>query len=244
VVAPLERRRHIGDSPLASGVRSDGGDTVRTRKATRALAGWGALALFLAAGASGCGPSAGSAARGREIFAACVACHGPDGEGNRQIGAPNIAGLPRWYVENQLQQFLSGHRGSAAADTTGRLMATAVAPLLKKADDVASVAAYVSGLPARRPAATLPPGDTVQGKVDYQPCATCHKADGTGKLDVPPVTLQADWYLLAELHKYKNSWRGTNEGDLQASRMRAVSIPLSEKQMRDVVTYIGTLASR
>jgi cytochrome c oxidase subunit 2 len=208
------------------------------------LGGRGALVLLLVLGPSACGPSRGSAARGKKIFAACAACHGPEGGGNRQLGAPDVAGLPRWYVEGQLQQFLSGHRGTAPADTTGRLMAAAVAPLLKTDDDVASVAAYVVSLPARHPAPTLPPGDTVQGKVDYQACSTCHGADGKGKYDVPPVTTQADWYLLAELRKYKNSWRGTNEGDLQASRMRAVSIPLSERQMEDLVAYIGTLAHR
>lgn len=208
------------------------------------LGGRSALALLLALGPAACGPSSGNAARGKKIFVACAACHGPDAGGNHKLGAPNIAGLPQWYVEGQLQQFLNGHRGTAAADTTGRLMAAAVAPLLKNEDDVASAAAYVASLPARRPAPTLPPGDTVQGKVDYQACSTCHGAEGKGKYDVPPVTTQADWYLLAELHKYKNSWRGTNEGDLQASRMRAVSIPLTEKQMRDVVAYIGTLARR
>lgn len=201
------------------------------------------LALLLV-GLSGCWSSGGSAARGKKIYTACAACHGPAGQGNRKIGAPNIAGLPEWYIKGQLQQFLSGHRGAAAADTTGRLMASAVGALLKNADDVASVAAYVSGLPGRRPAPTLPPGDTIDGKVVYQPCVTCHKADGSGKYDVPPLTLQADWYLLAELHKYKNSLRGTNEGNLDASRMRAVSIPLTDKEMRDVVAYIGTLARR
>lgn len=201
------------------------------------------LPLILLMGLAACS-SGGSTARGKQIFTGCVACHGPAGQGNRKIGAPNIAGLPDWYIKNQLQQFLSGHRGTAAADTTGRIMASAAGALLKNQDDVASVAKYVSGLPGRRPAPTLPPGDTVEGKVDYQPCSTCHEADGSGKYDVPPVTLQADWYLLAELHKYKNSLRGTNEGDLNASRMRAVSMPLTDKQMHDVVAYIGALARR
>jgi cytochrome c oxidase cbb3-type subunit 3 len=30
------------------------------------------------------------AARGKEKFAACAACHGPDGKGNPQLGAPNL----------------------------------------------------------------------------------------------------------------------------------------------------------
>jgi cytochrome c553 len=171
---------------------------------------------------------------------ACAACHGADGAGNTELQAPNIAGLPEWYVEAQLRQFLNGHRGTEAADTSGRRM-TAAAQTLTGTGDVPSVAAYVAGLPARRPPPTLQVGDPAQGKVAYQACASCHRDDGKGKLDVPPVIVQADWYLLAQLRKYKKSWRGTNEGDLQASRMRAVIIPLDDTDMENVVAYIGTL---
>ena len=30
------------------------------------------------------------AAKGNEKFAMCAACHGPDGKGNQQLGAPNL----------------------------------------------------------------------------------------------------------------------------------------------------------
>lgn len=199
-------------------------------------------ALFI--GSACAAPSGGSADRGKEIYPACAACHGPGGEGNRELGAPNIAGLPRWYIEGQLRQFLGGHRGTQAADTTGRRMAAAV-QLLEQSDDVtgevASVAAYVADLPPRSQKPTLVTGDPAQGKVEYQACASCHGDDGKGKFDVPPVVAQADWYLLAQLRKYRDAWRGTNPNDLQASRMRAVTIPLDDAAMKDVVAYIETL---
>src|SRR5215831_1673998 len=40
-----------------------------------------------------------SASHGRELFATCAECHGPQGEGNSAIGAPNIAGMNAWYIE-------------------------------------------------------------------------------------------------------------------------------------------------
>ncbi len=199
------------------------------------------MAVLLVSVLVGCGPSDGDAAHGKQIFAGCAACHGPRGQGIQALGAPNIAGLPRRYVEGQLQAFLGGRRGTAAADTTGRSMAAAVDSLLESPDDVASVAGYVSGLPAHRPPPVVQGGDPVQGKVEYRACALCHGAAGKGRQDVPPVVVQADWYLLAQLHKYRASLRGAHEGDPQASRMRAVSIPLSDKQIRDVVAYIETL---
>lgn len=39
---------------------------------------------------SGSGHDAVKAARGKEKFAACAACHGPDGKGNPAMGAPNL----------------------------------------------------------------------------------------------------------------------------------------------------------
>jgi cytochrome c oxidase subunit 2 len=206
---------------------------------------WVGVVAMVTLGTYACGvPSSGDAVRGRELFPVCAACHGSKGEGNADLQAPNIAGLPAWYVEGQLRQFLGGYRGGVPADSAGRRMSIAAQVLTQSGDearDVASVALYVSRLPAERPAATLPPGDPARGKVEYQACASCHGADGRGKYDVPPLLAQADWYLLAQLRKYREAWRGTNANDLQASRMRAVVIPLDDGAMEDVVAYIGTL---
>lgn len=40
---------------------------------------------------SGSAHDSARAARGKEKFAACAACHGPEGKGNQQIGAPNLS---------------------------------------------------------------------------------------------------------------------------------------------------------
>ena len=39
-----------------------------------------------------------------QLFQLCSACHGPQGHGNRELMAPAIAGLPEWYVVNQLKK--------------------------------------------------------------------------------------------------------------------------------------------
>lgn len=41
------------------------------------------------------------AAQGREKFAVCAACHGPDGKGNPQIGAPNLTDNVWLYGESE-----------------------------------------------------------------------------------------------------------------------------------------------
>ena len=40
---------------------------------------------------SGASHDAALAAKAKEKFAMCAACHGPEGKGNPQIGAPNLA---------------------------------------------------------------------------------------------------------------------------------------------------------
>ena len=64
----------------------------------------------------------GNAARGAELFATCVQCHGERGTGDETRGAPPIAGMDPWYVFTQLNSFKSGVRGTEARDETGATM--------------------------------------------------------------------------------------------------------------------------
>jgi len=66
---------------------------------------------------------------GKRLFEPCAMCHGASGEGNRELGAPRIAGLPDWYVVKQLQAFVAGTRGAHADDTAGQPMRAAAAAL-------------------------------------------------------------------------------------------------------------------
>lgn len=84
-------------------------------------------------------------AAGQQAYAMCLACHGPNGEGNQEVNAPPLAGLDDWYVALQIRKFRSGIRGTAPGDALGPVMAAmsmAITP-----DAVDSVAAYVHALP-------------------------------------------------------------------------------------------------
>ena len=61
-------------------------------------------------------------ARGKQLFVVCSACHGADGGGNAQIGAPSIAGLHEWYMVRQLNKFREGKRGAHFDDPGGERM--------------------------------------------------------------------------------------------------------------------------
>jgi cytochrome c553 len=199
---------------------------------------------FLALTLLGAGPAgADDLARGRQLFGLCAACHGPQGQGNRQTAAPAIAGLPRWYVEAQLAKFKQGTRGFRAEDAAGLQMRPMARALVRGAD-VQAVAAFVASLPAPRPPATLA-GDVERGRTAYAPCLACHgeRATGNEALKAPALSRQADWYLAAQIEKFRAGLRGTHPQDTTGAQMRPMAMTLGdETAIRDVVAYIRSLA--
>nr|VFK57063.1 MAG: Cytochrome c553 [Candidatus Kentron sp. TUN]VFK62563.1 MAG: Cytochrome c553 [Candidatus Kentron sp. TUN] len=83
--------------------------------------------------------------KGKALYATCAACHGRHGEGNQANRAPALVGRSDWYLVRQLQKFRIGVRGYASADTLGKRMRAASA-LLKDADAIESVVAYINTL--------------------------------------------------------------------------------------------------
>src|SRR5207244_3494991 len=80
-------------------------------------------ALYAAALLAGCAETPGPGlARGKMMFDNCSPCHGSEGYGNPALGAPAIAGLPRWYVERQLIDFKTSMRGADPKDMEGARM--------------------------------------------------------------------------------------------------------------------------
>lgn len=81
--------------------------------------------------------SGGDKARG---LTACIACHGPRGNGTRLSGFPKISGQHADYVKAQLEKFRSAERSN---DPNG--MMRDVAKLLTD-EDIAILSQYVGGL--------------------------------------------------------------------------------------------------
>lgn len=91
---------------------------------------------------------AGDASRGAELYAACAACHGENGEGSAELAAPRLAGLADWYVAAQLTAFRSGLRGQHADDGHGQEM-RAAALELPDGQALNDVALYLTTLEPR-----------------------------------------------------------------------------------------------
>ncbi len=181
-------------------------------------------------------------ARGRELFETCSECHGTHGEGNSEIGAPNIAGMNSWYVETELRKFRGGIRGAQFEDIEGMRMRP-MALSLPNDSDVEVVARYVESLPSVTHAPVLG-GDPKLGKRRYALCSGCHNPDGAGNESVKAPRLAGldDWYLATELKKFKGGVRGADPRDTEGSAMAPMAQSLAnDKVIRDVAAYISTM---
>jgi len=204
---------------------------------------WLLLTPILALGLSGCQlGDASASARSQQLFKTCVPCHGQQGQGRPDLGAPNIAGMSAWYVQAQLQNFRSGLRGMDFNDKEGMRMRPMALSLPYDAD-VQAIAEYVAGLPPVTHA-PLPGGNAQAGQALFAVCSACHGPSGAGNeaVKAPRLAGVDGSYLALQLEKYKSGIRGGNPQDTQGVLMRSAVATLSDdKAIQDVVAYVGTL---
>ena len=181
-------------------------------------------------------------ARGEALFGTCAKCHGDTGAGNQALGAPAIGGLPAWYVQAQLEGFQAGHRGYDPFDTTGIRMKS-VSWVLDRIGDDSSVALHIATLNPG-PATPVLHGNAAAGAATFTAvCTMCHgpAAAGNPAVHAPPLAGRSDWYLAAQLRKFRAGARGANATDMWGATMRAQAMMLDDSTMNNVVAYIQTL---
>lgn len=176
----------------------------------------------------------------------CAQCHGPKGEGKEDVRAPSIANLPQWYVTTQVTNFHDGKRGSdRKVDPQGALMASIAKAL--NPEQIKAVAVHVEMLPLVIPAKRVIEGaDVAAGQLlFYERCMECHRYNASGEMAFgsPPLVGRQDWYLLAQLMKFKNLHRGAAKGDEKGAKMVQMATLFIEDEaaMKNVVSYILTL---
>jgi cytochrome c553 len=182
--------------------------------------------------------------RGKELYAACTACHGTQGEGNRSLNAPRLTHLAPVYIVAQLQKFKAGARGGSEASDSARQMAAIAATL---ADDQAmyDTAAYIATLGGGVSAVSVEADPEVGASYYRQFCAACHgpAAEGNLALNSPRLAGADDWYLVAQLDAFRSGARGNQAQDRTGRQMRAMAGVLpDDAAVAAVVAYIRSLA--
>lgn len=194
-----------------------------------------AAGLFLAA-ALAPAPGAGAAPPRPGEFDICQGCHGVNGQGNAELGAPRIAGLDAQYVGRQLADFRDRRRG--AGDSFGEQMIT-IASMLDETT-IGRLSAYVGTMPERQAPPTWQ-GDRKAGESAFTTCAACHgaHAEGSAALGAPRLAGMSDWYLARQFSAFASGKRGADE---RGAAMRAIADSMkSEQAVRDVIAYAASL---
>ncbi len=161
------------------------------------------------------------------------------------MNAPALAGLSEKYVAAQIAKFKVGHRGGDPRDASG-LQMRPMASLLTSEADIAAVSKYIASFEGKKTEATIEGGDIERGKALYMTCQACHGADAAGNdlMNAPALSQQHDWYLTAQLHKFKDGIRGAKPEDVTGSQMRPMAMMLADEQaVKDVVAYIHSLSN-
>ena len=237
-----------------------------------AAAASSALTLTLAGGRVGAQDTAAPAAtptpaqlaRGEDLYKLCGYCHGAAGTGeaprdmgnsalrDSQLRAPGIAGLQQWYLAKQIRGFRNGERGSHPDDFGGMRMGP-MAITLQSEEDIDAVAAYIASMPPSKPQRTLSEGDPASGAGSFGVCVSCHGPNAKGVADpslaqpglpaAPSLLHQGDWYLAAQLRKFRAGVRGSDVPGSPAQMMQTFSMTLpTDEDVLNVVAYISTLS--
>lgn len=179
---------------------------------------------------------------GKTLFEArCSICHQANAAGSPALKAPGLTGLSATYLERQLMNFRDGWRGAQSGDPEGLLMRAAASGLSD--GEIAQLASHLAELPmlpAPRPQRTV----GFAGRGLYSGCSSCHGANAEGfePLGAPRLAGQYDWYLKAQLQKFRSGLRGTHAGDDPGQQMRSMALGIrDEVALESLVLYIANL---
>ena len=183
---------------------------------------------------------AADAEAGKNLYTACVECHGPNAGGIVELNSPALAGQSETYLFRQLWDFKKGNRGTADGDTIGEKMRS-IALTLPDGEATANVAAYLSALPPSKRPATVE-GDVTNGQKLYSSrCGVCHGGKGWGieELYTPRLDSIGDDYLMRQVRNFQDGMRGAAQDALQGKQMAMMAKTVTDEELKDIVAFLN-----
>lgn len=202
----------------------------------------GALFLGVSLGVSAKGdPESGQqlSMKGDGSGAPCMACHGPNGEGNAAGAFPYIAGMNGQYLYRQLKAYQTGERNNA-------VMSMNIDNFSEQ--QLQDIAAYYASLD--KPTSTannanselIQQGERLVNVGDWDnyipPCSTCHGPNNRGvNENFPGIAGQHASYIKQQI----NAWKSGNRKTDKVQLMEAVAKRLSDEQIEAVSAYLASI---
>ena len=208
---------------------------------TRRLAACVAAAAFCL-GTGSAAAQEGSPEEGQTRSAACLACHGADGNAPASaLNWPSLAGQHAGYIVRQLEAFRSGERADSGSGMLG------MATILSAEDslDVAAWFASQSMAPKGADPALVERGQRIyRGGIPERgvaACIACHGPGGQGNplAGYPRVSHQHAAYLAKTLRDYRSGDR-TSDSELN-QMMRNTAEFLLDDEIEALASYMQGL---
>lgn len=173
----------------------------------------------------------------------CATCHAGNGQGIDEIKAPAIAGLPDYYVMQQVRKYRDGLRGlgDEPGDENVAFMHREAADL---DDDLfRELAKLIAGLQPRQTVHSVI-GDIERGEQVYaKHCAECHGGDAQGDAakEAPPLHGFQDWYLVQQIERFRKGKRKADPWNVESVKMHLMARSLWRKRdVNGVAAFIST----
>lgn len=213
--------------------------------------------LLVALGLSQSVIAAGNPELGKQKAAACMACHGPDGNSPALPPPteqwPKLAGQVPEYFAKQIHDFKSGKRSNQQMSPQAQSIAEA---------DIANLAAYFASQKAKANEATdkslLAAGEKLYNKGanvarpnSITACVGCHGINGVGQgnwsasyknepsVIAPAIGGQHASYVVKQLKSFRDGKRANDVGQV----MHNIAMRMSDKDIAAVAEYIATLGN-
>jgi cytochrome c oxidase subunit 2 len=93
--------------------------------------------------------------------------------------------------------------------------------------------------------ASANPALNPRGAEIFTLCSSCHGAQGAGNelYGAPAIAGMGQWYVEAQLRKFRSGWRGAPPDDVEGLRMRPMSrTHASDEDVKAVAAYVSELA--
>lgn len=187
------------------------------------------LPIFAAllAGLVSLGPAAAAnASHGEEMAAACVACHGENGN-SRTENIPSLAGHPAPYLVIQLILFREQQRQNEIMTPLAKALSD---------EDIENLAAYFAAQKRVATDTSDDPALAARGKevAATHRCGTCHLLDYAGREQMPRLNAQREDYLLKTMQDYKAGRRSGLDG-----MMTSVLHNVTDEQLVELAAYLS-----
>jgi cytochrome c553 len=172
--------------------------------------------------------AAADAPAGGEMAAACVACHGENGNSKTE-NIPSLAGHPAPYLTIQLILFREQQRRNEVMTPLAKALTD---------EDIEGLAAYFAGQKRIAVTQTSDPTMAAQGKetADAHRCGVCHLPDYSGREQIPRLSAQREDYLAKTMRDYKAGSRSGLDG-----MMTSVLHPVTDEQIALLAAYLAQL---